>query len=236
MSLPYMSISDNNRQNLLVTYAALTGLTPLVPIPFVDDQIYAYFLRSLVQRLAAAHHKNLNHDEIAALTLQANRGCALGCLGSVLLYPLKKVLRKIFFFLEWKRAVDTISHTYYQGYLIDVALAEGWLDDYGAVKVRAAINAVLAKTNTSVIARAILGAVNTSKHILRSAGELLSHYLSGSKRAPQHEVERTVAGVEDEEKAKLGDFIAQLQNAIAALPAEHFQQLRHQLATELSRT
>src|SRR5688500_5976683 len=114
-----MNDPGNSRQNLLVTHAVLTGLTPLVPIPFVDDQIYAYFMRSLVQHLATSQGRTLSGSDITSLAAHPSRGCALGCLGSVLLYPLKRVMRKVFFFLEWKRAVDTISHTYYQGYLID---------------------------------------------------------------------------------------------------------------------
>jgi hypothetical protein len=162
MSLPDISSpgtnpSDSDRQHLLVTHAVLAGLTPLVPVPWVDDQLYLYALRSMVQRLGAAHGKKLPSDDIEVLIAQTGRGCALGCLGSVLVYPIKKVLRKLFFFLEWKRAVDTISHTYYRGYLLDAALAEGWLDKHGAARLRAAIDTVLAGTNTSLVSRAVFG-------------------------------------------------------------------------------
>lgn len=238
-----MSLLENNRSNLLVAHAVLTGLTPLVPIPFVDDQIYAYFMRSMVQRLGVLHARPLTREEVEALVAEPGRGCALGFLGGVLLYPLKKVLRKIFFFLEWKRAADTISRTYYQGYLIDIVLAEGWLETHSATRVRAAIDAVLERTNTSLVTRAISGVVGQSKGILTGAGELLTRYLSHSKESPgrsgtgrldRDEVAQAVANVEEEEKAKLGGIINQLQRAIATLPAEHFQQLRQEFAAELA--
>ena len=235
MSLPAKNIPANSHSNLLVTHALLTGLTPLVPIPFVDDQIYAHFMRSLVRRMGALHMRPLTDDEVAVLAAQPARGCALGCLGSVLLYPLKKVLRKVFFFLELKRAVDTISHTYYQGYLIEVALAEGRLDAHDVVKVRAAIDAVLARTNTSLVTRAISGVINQSKGILQGAGALLTVYLSGTKAAPgRDEVAQAAASVQEEEEAKLGGLASQLQRAIATLPAEHFQKLRQELSAELA--
>jgi hypothetical protein len=230
-----MSPSDNNSQHLLVTHAVLTGLTPLVPIPFLDDHLYAYFMRSLVQHLGVSHARPLTADEATALVGQPSRS-AWGCLGTVLLYPLKKVLRKVFFFLEWKRAVDTISDTYHQGYLIDVALHEGWLDAHSAARVRAAIDAVLARTNTSLVTRAIFGVVGRSKSILRQAGELLTGHLSGNKQSPgPEEVARVAARVEEEEKAQLGGLINQVQRAIAMLPVEHFQFLQQELSAELSR-
>jgi hypothetical protein len=232
---PVMSFPDNNRQNILVRYAVLTGLTPLVPIPFVDDQIYGYFMRSLVQSLVASHGKTLPSEEIAMLAAQPSRSCVLGCLASALLYPLKKVLRKVFFFLEWKRAVDTISHTYYQGYLIDVALSEDWLDTHGAAGLSVAINSVLEHTNTSIVSHAIYGVVNQSKGILKGAGDLLTRYLLGTTGAPaQDKAAQAAANVQEAEEAQLDGLTSQLQAAIATLPAEHFLQLQRALAAELA--
>jgi hypothetical protein len=231
-----MSILDHNRQNLLVTHALLTGLTPLVPIPFVDDHIYAYFMRSLVQRLGTAHGKTFSATEMETLSAQKGRGCALGFLGSVLLYPVKKVLRKIFFFLEWKRAVDTMSHTYYYGYLIDAALSEGWLNAHGAPRIRTAIDAVLLRTNTSLVTRAFYGVVSQSKGILSSAGQLLTRTLDNNKARPsQAKVAQAVAGVEEQGKAKLGGLTDQVQAVIGSLPVEHFEKLKQELAAELTR-
>ncbi|MBW3636865.1 MAG: hypothetical protein KY445_10470 [Armatimonadetes bacterium] len=229
-----MPAPDNSPQQVLVTHATLAGLTPLIPIPLLDDLFYRHFLRSLVKRLAATHARELSPQEIEILTAQKGRGCALGCLGTVLLYPIKKVLRKIFFFLEWKRAADTISHTYYFGYLIEAALEEGWIETHGADRVRAAIDDVLARTNTSLITRAASGVVGQSKGVLQSLGQLLLRNLpNAGGRAGEAEVSQASAAVEDEDR--LRGFVNRLQSAIAALPAEHFQQLRGELARELER-
>ena len=234
-----MAPLDGSRQQLLVTHAVLSGLTPLILIPFVDDQVYAYFLRSMVQRLAASHGQELAPQEVKMLADQPGGSCLLGCLGGMVLYPLKKIFRKIFFFLEWKRAVDTISHTYYQGYLLDAALAEGWLDTHGAARVRAAIDAVLARTNTSLVTHAVYGVVSQSKGILQGVGKSLSSYLSGVKAVPGQDkvtkVTRAVDNVQAEEGARLGSLTSQLQRALSSLPVEHFQQVRQEVAAELAR-
>lgn len=227
-----MPAPENSPQHLLVTHAVLAGLTPLIPMPLLDDLFYGHFLRSMVKRLAAAHARELGSEEVEILAAHTGRGCGLGCLGGLLLYPLKKMLRKIFFFLEWKRAADTISHTYYFGSLIEAALEEKWIETYGAARVRAAIDGVLARTNTSLITRAASGVVGGSKGLLKSLGQLLLRALPDARRtASEAEVAQAVAAVEEEER--LGGLVNRMQSAIAALPAEHFQQLRGELAREL---
>src|ERR1700754_4434041 len=106
----------------LITHAVLVGLTPLIPLPVVDDLAKNYFRRRLVRRLASAHGRSLSGEELGALTKEQGRGCVRGCLTAVVVYPLKAVFRKVFYFLEWKRAVDLTSRTYHFGYLTSYAL------------------------------------------------------------------------------------------------------------------
>src|ERR1043165_7283042 len=96
--------SANQRQ--IILHSILAVLTPLIPIPFVDDLVKAYFKRRMVRKLAAAQSQYLNDADVARLADDPDSGCLLGCLTTVLVYPLKAIFRKVFFFLEWKRAVD----------------------------------------------------------------------------------------------------------------------------------
>jgi len=229
-----MAITDKT-QNILVTHAVLTGLTPLIPIPFVDDMVYSHFMRSMVRQLASTHGASLSQEASNSLTEQRGGCFALGCVGSILLFPLKKIFRKIFFFLEWKRAADIISKTYYQGFLIDAALQSGSLNDGNAVQVRAAMDAVLARTNTSLISRAAFGVVNQSKGALKSASALLMSYLPGvGSRPNEAEVAQKVAAVEEEEKQQVDGVVAKLKAAIANMPAEHFEALRREFEREIA--
>src|ERR1043165_9391338 len=125
------------QQRGLVTHAVLVGLTPLIPVPLLDDLVKNYFRRRMVRSLAASAGRTLDEKELDALASERERGCLTGCLYTVLVYPLKAVFRKVFYFLEIKRAVDLASRTYHFGYVVSYSLRprEGGaspLDLYGA--------------------------------------------------------------------------------------------------------
>ena len=229
--------TESANQKQIITHAVLAGLTPLIPIPFVDDMVKTYFQRRLVRNLIASQGQSLSDKDIKTLA-DDRGGCLLGCIGSVLLYPAKKIFRKIFFFLEWKRAVDIVSHLYYHGYLLDHAFENRWIAPAGsrpALEVRNAIDAVLKQVNTSLIERAVWGTFNQSKSALKASARLLQRSLQRVKGKPtEDQVAQAVEEVEPEEERELEGVIARLQKAIESMPAEHFEQLRLQLAAALN--
>ena len=225
-------------QRLLVTHAVLAGLTPLIPIPLIDDLLKTYFVRRLVRSLAAADRYTFSDDEIKLLADQREKGCIRGCLTTGFLLPFKLVFRKIFFFLEWKRAVDTVSQVYYHGYLVDCALSEGWCHPAGPrtpAEVRTAIDAVLDQLNTKLIERAVRGTFNQSKSGLKSAAGILERRLRrGPERtASLEQVAEVVEEVEEQEEREIEGITRQLQNAIGEIPSTHFKRLREDLANRL---
>src|SRR5215216_4644709 len=82
------------QQHVLLTHAVLTGLTPLIPVPLVDDLVKSYFRKRLVRSLAAGAGRALSEDELDALASEGEGGCISGCATTVLVYPLKAVFRK----------------------------------------------------------------------------------------------------------------------------------------------
>src|ERR1044072_3553735 len=54
-------------QHVLVTHAVLTGLTPLIPVPLVDDLVKNYFRKRLVRSLAASAGRVLRDEELRGL-------------------------------------------------------------------------------------------------------------------------------------------------------------------------
>lgn len=232
-----MNQLSGTSQRQIILHSVLAGLTPLIPIPFVDDLVKAYFKRRMVRKLAATHAQSLNNTDLATLADDPDTGCLLGCMTTVIVYPLKAIFRKIFFFLEWKRAVDVVSHTYYQGYLIEAALEEKWLAPVGmrrAEEVRAAIDSVLLQLNTSLIERAVKGIFNQSKTALKGAARLLQNSLQSFRRKPSEEqVAQAVEALEEQEERELEGVVGQLQHAINQIPLEHFEQLKEQLANAL---
>jgi hypothetical protein len=224
-------------QRQIILHSVLAGLTPLIPIPFVDDLVKTYFKRRMVRKLAAAHSQVLNDTDVATLADDPDTGCLLGCVTTVIVYPLKAIFRKIFFFLEWKRATDIVSHTYYQGFLIESALGEKWIAPAGlrrAEEVRRAIDQLLLQVNTSLIERAVKGIFNQSKAALKGVARLLQNSLRALRGKPsQEEVAHVVEALQEQEEQELEGVIGPLQNAINKIPAEHFEELKEQLAQAL---
>lgn len=110
----------------ILSVVVLIGASALLPVPFLDDVAKAYLERRLVRTIASGEKLTLTTEEVERLTLEPPKGCcALGCLGKVVLYPIKKLIRKILFFLEIKRAVDQSSNALAEAWLLTLALRQG---------------------------------------------------------------------------------------------------------------
>jgi hypothetical protein len=226
-------------QHILVAHAVLTGLTPLIPVPVVDDVAKNYFRKRLVRRLAASQGRGLSGDELSALTKEQGRGCVRGCLTAVLVYPLKAVFRKVFYFLEWKRAVDLTSRTYHFGYLTSYALqpragGASLVDLCGAASVGEAIQAVCREAPIKPVEAAVGGAFRQSRRGLRAAANLLARSLRRlAGRARDEEVAEAIERVETEEEREIEPAVMRLQRSIASVPEDHFRHLRARLEARL---
>lgn len=226
-------------QRSLVTHAVLTGLTPLIPIPVLDDLAKNYFRKRLVRSVAATNGRALSEEELDALADEREGGCLRGCLAAVLVYPLKAVFRKVFYFLEWKRAADLTSRTYHFGYLLRYSMqrrAEGPspLDLRGARAVSEAIQAVCREAPIKPLESAVGGTFRQSKRVLRGAAALLAgslRRLAGRAR-PEH-VAEAIEQVEPEEEREIEPVVSRLQRSIAGVPEEHFRALREHLDARL---
>ncbi|MFY9610973.1 MAG: hypothetical protein WAU45_20475 [Blastocatellia bacterium] len=235
MILSHGRMPDSRNQRLIITHAVLTGLTPLIPIPILDDLVKSYFQRRLVRQLADAYRRPLGEQDVRALADDPNRGCLSGCLGGAFLLPLKLIFRKLFFFLEWKRAADTVSRTYHQGYLLECALEQSWFPHHSnAVDVRAAINAVLHEVGTGPVERAVRMTFSQSKSALKSAASLLRRSLQSISGKPDEaRVAQAAEAVESEEEREIDGVITRLQKSIQSIPEDYFDNLRTRLAERL---
>ena len=228
-------------QRGLLTYAVLTGLTPLIPVPVLDDVVKNSFRRSLVRSLALSRGRRLGEEEVAALAFEGGDGCLRGCVVQAFVYPLKKIFRKVFFFLEWKRAADLTSQTYHFGHLVSYALearAGGptLLDAYGAERVGRAVEAVCREAPIKPVERAVGGTFRQSHKALRAAAALLGHSLRRlTGRAPSDEVARAIREVEPREAREVEPVVSRLQRSLASVPEEHFRDLRRRLDARLAR-
>ena len=229
---------DLGGQRAIRTYAVLCALTPLIPLPFVDDIARAYFRRRLVRSLASARGLVLPEAGVRTLADPPERGCLMGCLVAPPLYAMKKLFRKIFYFLEWKRAVDTASETYHFGSLVDHAFERRWPAPAGpveATRLRAAIESVLARRGTSPIDKAVRGAFEQSKDAVFRGAAAMKHALGGlTRHPPVEQVEHAVAPVEQDE-ARIAEVAGALGQAIEKVPPGYLESLCDQVAEELGR-
>ena len=232
--------SGAGNQRGLVTHAIFVGLTPLIPVPVLDDLAQAYFRRRLVRTLAASRGRALRPEELDALASEPGGGCLRGCAVQAVLYPLKKIFRKVFYFLEWKRAADLTSQTYHFGYLLDYALrpragGDSLVNTRGAAEVRAAIEAVCRESPIRPVESAVGGTFRQSKRVLRSAASLLAQTLRrlAGARPGREEVARAIESVEPEEEREIETVVTRMQKSLANVPEEHFRALRARLDARL---
>ncbi len=234
-----LQASETGNERSLVTHAVLVGLTPLIPVPVLDDLVKNYFRKRLVRSLAASNGRSLSEEDLSALVSETEGGWLRGCLLSALVYPLKAVFRKVFYFLEWKRAVDLTSRTYHYGYLVNYAMkrrddGRSLLDLRRAADVSAAIQAVCLEAPIKPGESAIAGTFRQSRRVLRGAANLLGASLrgvAGRRRAEQ--VAEAIEQVEPEEEREIEPVVAGMQSSIAAIPEDHFSRLRAQLDARL---
>jgi len=230
-----MATSDN--QTRILRYAVLTGLSPLVPVPILDDIVKSYFQRRLVRRLAETNGVTLDDASVRALADEVGGSCLLGCLGMALLYPIKRLIRKILIFLEWKRAVDLTSLTFHRGYLLDVALANGRLAPAGpksAAEVRAAIDATVAEARVKPVEEAIRETFRQSKNALEGAVGILRGAVQGLSRTSRpDDVAAAVESVRGEEEARVSGVVDSLNQRLRAVPADYYKELEAKLLERL---
>jgi hypothetical protein len=223
----------------LPTYAVLTGLTPLIPLPYIDDLVKAYFRRRLVRTLAQEHRVALSNEAVRALADESNFGCLAGCLVAAFVYPLKKIFRKIFFFLEWKRAVDTASRTYYTGFLLHHAFASGAVAPAGPhapEHVRSALESVLRQIGTGLVERAVRETFKKSSGTLKDAARVIQSALRGRGGRPSaDEVGDVLESIDAEEKRRVEGVAGRLGDALDKIPAAHFEYVRALFDAELVR-
>ncbi|HEY0152685.1 MAG TPA: hypothetical protein VGB92_11865 [Longimicrobium sp.] len=129
--------------------ATLAGLSVLIPVPFVDDAFEGYFRRRIPGAVARSRGRSLPGEVRAALDEEdaaGRSGCATLPL-RLTLGLLKRLSRKLLYFLTVKTATDRLSHYWYRAFLLDHMLASGHLDDAAGARVaHRAMEQVLAAT------------------------------------------------------------------------------------------
>lgn len=209
---------------LILTHAVLVGLTPLIPLPIVDDAVKAAIERRMVREVGRANGQELDDDVVKVLAGEEGGNVFVSVAKGIVTFPFKLIFRKIFVVLEVKRASDIASQAYHRGHLLDLALASGILSPRGPIapgEVRVAVDHACAAVNVSPLGRAFRSVFESSKSALESLGkDLLSKLGKGGVE--------NVAKIVDEHAAsepRAAGVIGRLEDALRSVPREHFDDL-----------
>jgi hypothetical protein len=209
----------------LVSYAVLVGLTPLIPLPVLDEYVHTVLERRLVAAVARAHGVAWSDEEVRAL-VDDETSVMGGIARKAFTFPVKLLFRKAFLVLQIKRASDEASLAYHRGYLVNRAVAQKIVAPLGPRsmrEVRKAIDTACEKVPISPLASALAGVFRGSVGALEAIGKAL---VGRIKRAGRRMNESDVAtAVED--TAEKTDLVARVRAAIGAVPREHFDALDH---------
>ncbi|MBI4854716.1 MAG: hypothetical protein HY819_23210 [Acidobacteria bacterium] len=220
--------SQKKSSEIITSHSILTGLTPIIPIPFADDLAKSYFQERLVRKLAESYGQSLSNEDLKILAREEKKGCLPGCLTTILFYPIKKLFRKIFFFLEWKRAIDTVSRSYHRGYLLEYSLEEKMLKPkglYSADEIKNAIEATCLEVGTNPIEKAVKATFDRSKEAVKDVAETLLKSISQIRGNPSDEdLQKAVQNAESAE-TRTG-VNAQLEQALVTISPDYFQHLK----------
>ncbi len=215
----------------LVADSVLTGLCPLIPVPLLDDFARDLLRKRVVTRLAAESATVMADSEARILACgyqpPSAGGCARGCLRMALIQPIffvinllfRKVMRKIFFFLTIKDAVDTFSHTFHEAYLLRHTLSLGILKepaltgtgpvvvDPRLLEVRGAVEAVVRDTDTGPVRNLASSAFAGSRRLALGTARRMTRVLRRRRRDAEAEI---TEGLEREAEAGFGALIDEL--------------------------
>jgi hypothetical protein len=150
--------------------ATFAGLSVLIPVPLVDAAFEWFFRRRMAAAIARRRGQRLPPEIL--LELNRGPGCSEGCLVlpfKLILLLLKRLSRKILYFLTVKEATDQLSHYWHRAFLIDCMLEQGHLDSLeGAAVARLALDETLDHPDTSPLHQFAQQLAHNTRHIWRS--------------------------------------------------------------------
>lgn len=116
--------------------ATLAGLSVLIPVPFVDDAFETFFRRRIPGAVARSRGRTLSPEVRAALEDEdaAGRGGCAALPVRLTIGLLKRLSRKLLYFLTVKQASDRVSYYWHRAFLMDHMLASGHLESPGSAR------------------------------------------------------------------------------------------------------
>jgi len=138
-----MYTADRSRSLPIIFSTLLVGLSPLIPIPVVDDLITAALCRWRVKYLASQYGLTLTKEEIKTLADLQQSGCLGGFAQRTLGYVVKSFFQNLLFWLEAGRVANLLAQSYYDGVLLDYSFSEGVYQSGNLVEAQRLRNGII---------------------------------------------------------------------------------------------
>jgi len=181
-------------EQVTVIHSVLAGICPLSPIPFIDDLVIGFIRRRMIRKLFARQGLELSRPQLKAL-VSRRRGCVRGCLFAVVLYPIKRIFRKILYIFAIKSCVDTCSTLLHEGLLVRYALAGDRIPaaelaeggETSLLRVNAAIEVACRETDTSPVTQLLRRLFRGGRVLLKEAARtvMILFRKLGGRRNPE---------------------------------------------------
>jgi hypothetical protein len=160
-------------------YAAVASMTVWIPLPLVDGVAQNHVRRAMVREVFRRHGLAVEPETVAILADQP-RGSCLGCIGSVLVWPIKKLLKWVFTFLQFKEMADIGSDVAHRALLLEEAVRQGWLPG-NPKNVRNAMDRTFERLEFRPVERYLRGPFRTEDKEWREA---VRAAVDGSRKLP----------------------------------------------------
>ena len=204
---------------LIYADATFAGLSLLLPIPFVDGLLEAYFRRRMPGDIARRRGR--------ALPIQSNRAVNRqratwwpGCLlwpAQAVVYLIRNLWRTLVYILTVYDTSEKLSYYWHRAFLLDYAIGRGDLDTPARAETAAvALHRVLETTQTSPL-------LNLAQEIVQQArsriGALARALFRGARRQKTPEAKATV-NILEARWAEFRDYLLELAGRYDATLAE----------------
>jgi hypothetical protein len=172
----------------LALHSAMSGLCPLVPLPFLDDWALDSVRRRMVRDVLRRQGLEPSRDELDVLsgTRERRGGCLWTLFRGLVLRLPRRTFRRLLVFLAVKDCADRASETFHEGYLLSVAVARGELADgsgESARRVRRALRSTCAEIDPRPLNQALLRVFRARGALLREPASALGRALRKARRA-----------------------------------------------------
>lgn len=193
--------------------ATLAGLSVLVPVPFLDDAFEAFFRARIPGAVARSRGRAITEEARTLLGEGEGRGGCATIPVRLTLGLLKRLSRKLLYFLTIKSASDRLSHYWSRAFLIDHMLVSGHLESAASARVaRSAMDEVL-RTAAGPLPRVARQVVASSRNVWPA----LRRARRGEEAEEVRQVRSELEGHWDEAAGDLRSLAARYDAAYARL-------------------